>query len=117
VSEENEGPTTGARTLPNQDSTPVAPEPAAGVLPLKAVSETLGRTPAMAVSLFTSAGLALLVAVSPNFTVLLVLCAFQGFALAGIQAVAMPYLAEELHRDCLGFAMGLYVPSPLVINQ
>jgi len=82
---------------------------AVGVLPLTAVSETLGRTPVMAVSLFTSAGLALLVAVSPNFTVLLVLRAFQGLALAGIQAVAMSYLVEELHRDCLGFAMGLYV--------
>jgi YNFM family putative membrane transporter len=82
---------------------------AVGVLPLTAVSETLGRTPVMAVSLSTSAGLALLVAVSPNFTVLLVLRAFQGLALAGIQAVAMSYLVEELHRDCVGFAMGLYV--------
>jgi MFS transporter, YNFM family, putative membrane transport protein len=82
---------------------------AVGVLPLTALSETVGRTPVMTVSLFTSAGLALLVAVSPNFTVLLVLRALQGLALAGIQAVAMSYLVEELHRDCLGFAMGLYI--------
>src|SRR5580693_7049989 len=41
--------------------------------------------------------------------VLLVLRALQGLALAGIQAVAMSYLVEELHRDSFGFAMGLYV--------
>ena len=82
---------------------------AVGVLPLTALSETLGRTPVMAVSLFASAGLSLLVAISPNFTVLLGLRALEGLALAGIQAVAMSYLVEELHRDSLGFAMGLYV--------
>jgi YNFM family putative membrane transporter len=82
---------------------------AVGVLPLTAVSEAFGRIPVMAVSLFASVSLALLVAVSPNFTVLLVLRALQGFALAGIPAVAMSYLAEELHRDCVSFAMGLYI--------
>jgi YNFM family putative membrane transporter len=82
---------------------------AVGVLPLTALSETLGRTPVMTVSLFTSAALSLLIAVSPNFTVLLVLRGLQGLALAGIQAVAMSYLAEEVHRDSLGFASGLYV--------
>jgi len=82
---------------------------ALGVLPLTAVSEIVGRTTVMAVSLFTSAGLSTLIALSPNFTVLLVLRAAEGLALAGIQAVAMSYLAEELHRDSLGSAMGLYV--------
>jgi YNFM family putative membrane transporter len=82
---------------------------AVGVLPLTALSETLGRTPVMTVSLFASAGLSLLLAVSPNFTMLLVLRVLQGLALAGIQAVAMSYLVEEVHRDSLGFAMGLYV--------
>jgi YNFM family putative membrane transporter len=82
---------------------------AVGVLPLTALSETLGRTPVMAVSLFASAAVSLLIAVSPNFTVLLVLRALQGLALAGIQAVALSYLAEEVHRDSLGFATGLYV--------
>jgi YNFM family putative membrane transporter len=44
--------------------------------------------------------------------VLLVLRRLQGLALAGIQAVAMSYLAEELHRDSLGSAMGLYKVRP-----
>jgi MFS transporter, YNFM family, putative membrane transport protein len=82
---------------------------ALGVLPLTAVSEVVGRTSVMTVALFSSAALSVLIALSPNFTVMLVLRAAEGLALAGIQAVAMSYLAEELHRDSLGSAMGLYV--------
>jgi YNFM family putative membrane transporter len=82
---------------------------AVGVIPLTALSEALGRTPLMTVSLFSSAALGILAALSPNFTVLLVLRALQGIALAGLQAVAMSYLAEELHRGSLGFSVGLFV--------
>jgi YNFM family putative membrane transporter len=82
---------------------------AVGVIPLTALSEALGRTPLMTVSLFSSAALGILAALSPNFTVLLVLRALQGLALAGLQAVAMSYLAEELHRGSLGFSVGLFV--------
>jgi YNFM family putative membrane transporter len=82
---------------------------AIGVIPLTALSEAIGRTSMMTASLFTSAGLGILAAVSPNFTVLLVLRALQGLALAGLQAVAMTYLAEELHRGSLGFSMGLFI--------
>lgn len=82
---------------------------AIGVIPLTALSEALGRTPLMTISLFSSAALGILAAVSPDFTVLLVLRALQGLALAGLQAVAMSYLAEELHRGSLGFSVGLFV--------
>src|SRR6202000_2543810 len=46
---------------------------------------------------------------TPPFGALLFLRALQGLALAGLQAVAMTYLAEELHRDSLGVGMGLYI--------
>lgn len=82
---------------------------ALGVIPLTVLSEAIGRTPMMTVSLFGSAGLGIVAAVSPNFTVLLVLRALQGLALAGLQAVAMTYLAEEVHRGSLGFSMGLFI--------
>jgi YNFM family putative membrane transporter len=82
---------------------------AIGVIPLTTLSEALGRTPVMTASLFSSAVLGILAAFSPSFGALLVLRALQGLALAGLQAVAMSYLAEELHRDTLGFGMGLYV--------
>jgi YNFM family putative membrane transporter len=82
---------------------------AIGVIPLTALSEAVGRTPMMTVSLFGSAAFGILAALSPNFTILLVLRALQGLALAGVQATAMTYLAEELHRDSLGFSMGLFI--------
>jgi YNFM family putative membrane transporter len=82
---------------------------AIGVIPLTVLSEALGRTPVMTISLFTAAALGILAAFSPTFTILLVIRGLQGLALAGLQAVAMSYLAEELHRGSLGFGMGLYV--------
>ena len=82
---------------------------AIGVIPLTALSEALGRTPVMTISLFSAAALGLLAAFSPDFTILLVIRGVQGLALAGLQAVAMSYLAEELHRGSLGFGMGLYI--------
>jgi YNFM family putative membrane transporter len=82
---------------------------ALGVLPLTALSEAIGRTPMMTMSLFGSAAFGILAAFSPNFMVLLILRALQGFALAALQAVAMTYLAEELHRESLGFSMGLFI--------
>jgi YNFM family putative membrane transporter len=82
---------------------------AVGVIPLTALSEAIGRIPVMTGSLFLSSALGLLSAASPSFTVLLVLRALQGLALAGVPAVAMSYLAEELHPGALGAAMGLYI--------
>ncbi len=82
---------------------------AVGVIPLTSVSELYGRTPVMTASLFAAGILALLTPFSASFGVLLVLRALLGFALAGLQATAMSYLAEELHRGSLGFGMGLYI--------
>ena len=45
----------------------------------------------------------------PHWHELLVLRALEGLALGGVPAVAMAWLAEEMHPDGLGLAMGLYV--------
>jgi YNFM family putative membrane transporter len=82
---------------------------AVAIVPLSMLSERWGRMPVMTASLFATAVLQLAVAVSPNFTVLLALRALQGLAVAGLPAVAMAYLAEEVHRGSLGFAVGLYI--------
>ncbi|HEY0805957.1 MAG TPA: MFS transporter, partial [Pseudonocardiaceae bacterium] len=82
---------------------------AVGVIPLTALSEAVGRTRVMTAALFTSAVLGILAAISPTFGVLLVLRGLQGLALAGLQATAMSYLAEELDRGSLGAAMGLFI--------
>jgi len=40
---------------------------------------------------------------------MLVLRALEGIALGGVPAVAMAYLAEEMHPHALASAMGLYI--------
>lgn len=82
---------------------------AVGVIPLTALSGVWGRTPMMTASLFLAAVLGIAQAFVPSFAVLLVLRGLQGLALAGLQATAMSYLAEEIDRSSLGFAMGLYI--------
>ncbi|RDV00071.1 MFS transporter [Trinickia dinghuensis] len=73
------------------------------------VSEGLSRHGLMTASLTVSSLLTLAVAAVPHWSQLLVLRALEGAALGGVPAVAMAYLAEEVHPDGLGLAMGLYV--------
>jgi YNFM family putative membrane transporter len=48
-------------------------------------------------------------ALAPSFALLLVLRGLEGLALAGLPAVAMAYLTEEVHPQALGGAVGLYI--------
>ncbi|MDI5965652.1 MFS transporter [Streptomyces sp. SL13] len=79
------------------------------VVPLTAVSDAWSRTGMMTASLSAAAVLGVAAAFAPNFGTLLVIRVLQGMALAGLQATAMSYLAEEVDRASLGQAMGLYV--------
>jgi YNFM family putative membrane transporter len=63
----------------------------------------------MGLSLACSSLLGLAGALAPSYTMLLVLRALEGLALAGLPAVAMAYLAEEVHPSALGGAVGLYI--------
>jgi YNFM family putative membrane transporter len=82
---------------------------ALAVIPVSSLSEVFGRRRTMVISLLAAAILGLLVPLSPSFAVLVVLRVLQGFALAGVPAVAMAYLTEEVHGEALGRAMGLFV--------
>ncbi|MFL9867666.1 MFS transporter [Paraburkholderia fungorum] len=73
------------------------------------VSEGWSRHKLMTASLTLSALLTIGVSVAPHWHQLLVLRTLEGLALGGVPAVAMAYLAEEVHPDGLGLAMGLYV--------
>ena len=73
------------------------------------ISDARGRKPIMAASLFAVGVLTLACAFAPNWGLLLVGRALTGVALAGVPAVAMAYLAEEVHPRDLGGAMGLYI--------
>ena len=72
-------------------------------------SERYGRKRVMAISLFASGALNLLCAGVPDWSLLLVLRTGEGIAAAGVPAVAMAYLAEEIAPSGLGLAMGVYV--------
>ena len=73
------------------------------------VSEALGRKPVMVASLLASSVLAVLCAFAPGFAWLLVLRGLMGLTLSGLPAVAMAYVAEEMHPKAAGLAMGLYI--------
>ncbi len=73
------------------------------------LSESIHRKTLMGVSLVLSSGLTLAAAVLPGWQGLLATRAVLGIVLGGVPAVAMAYLAEEVHPQGLGMAMGLYV--------
>ncbi|UNL87017.1 MFS transporter [Priestia koreensis] len=73
------------------------------------LSEVFGRKKVMTISLIVSSILAVLIAFTPNFHLLLAGRILQGVSLAGLPAVAMAYLGEEVDPKSLGMAMGLYI--------
>ncbi|QQZ07776.1 MFS transporter [Heyndrickxia vini] len=82
---------------------------AISMLLVGSLSEVYGRKSVMTVSLVASSILAILTALSPNFHLLLLFRILQGIVLAGLPAIAMAYLGEEIDPKSLGMAMGLYI--------
>jgi YNFM family putative membrane transporter len=79
------------------------------MLVASALSEVLGRKNVMLASVLASSVLALLCAAAPGYHSLLVLRGLMGLSLSGLPAVAMAYVAEEMHPRATGLAMGLYI--------
>jgi YNFM family putative membrane transporter len=73
------------------------------------VSDRHGRKNAMCVSLFASALSTIGCALVGGFAELVVLRGILGVVLAGLPAVAMTYLSEEIEPKSLGYSMGLYI--------
>lgn len=73
------------------------------------VADRLGRKTLMVWAILLTALLGLLLPLAPNWWSLLVIRTAMGLTLAGLPAVAMVYLAEEIDPDALGFSMGLYI--------
>jgi MFS transporter, YNFM family, putative membrane transport protein len=82
---------------------------AVSILCAGALSERVGRRGLMFASMTSAALCNLLAATAPSWHSMLVWRALEGFALGGVPAVAMAYLAEEIAAEGLGFSMGLYV--------
>jgi YNFM family putative membrane transporter len=73
------------------------------------VSDRIGRRGIMVAAMFAAGGLTLGAACTPGWPLLLVLRFATGIALAGVPAVAMAYVAEEVDAGSVGSAMGLYI--------
>ncbi|NKY27058.1 MFS transporter [Nocardia gamkensis] len=84
------------------------------IIPVSALSSRIGRTRVMTGSAIAAAVIGLLLPLSPSLDVLLAGRALQGVALAGVPAVAMAYLAEEIGGDGLGAAMGVYIAGTTI---
>lgn len=79
------------------------------VLPIAALSEVVGRRPVIIASVTASVVLALLLPLAPSYSVLLVLRALQGIAIAGFPGVAAAYLVERLGRAGVAAAVGAMI--------
>lgn len=72
-------------------------------------SEVYGRVPVMLLSLFAAGAVGVACAFAPSWSLLLGLRAIQGFALAGLPAVATAYLSEEMAPGARASAAGIYI--------
>jgi len=84
-------------------------QPFSSLIIVSSLSEAWGRKSLMTISIFAASVLTLALAFSPNFETILVLRVVQGIVFAGLPAIAMAYLGEEMEPASLGVAMGLYI--------
>lgn len=82
---------------------------ALALLPMSALADRVGRIRLMTVSLTVAALLGLVAPLAPSIEVLLLVRGLQGVAIAGLPALAMAHLSQEVRSGGVGGAMGLYV--------
>lgn len=82
---------------------------AVSLIIVSSLSEAWGRKSLMTISIFAASVLTVALAFSPNFEIILGLRVLQGIVFAGLPAIAMAYLGEEMEPASLGVAMGLYI--------
>ncbi|CRK82332.1 MFS transporter [Neobacillus massiliamazoniensis] len=82
---------------------------AISMLITSSLSEAWGRKIMMSISLFLSSLIVIFTAFAPTFGSLVGFRILQGIVLAGLPAIAMAYLGEEVDPNSLGIAMGIYI--------
>lgn len=82
---------------------------AAAVLPWSWVADRIGRVRAMGASVVAATVLGLTVPLLPTYGLILAVRFVEGVALAGLPALAVAYLTEEVHRLHVPAAAGTYV--------
>jgi YNFM family putative membrane transporter len=82
---------------------------AVSLLVVGPVSELVGRTRLIHLSMGLSVAVAMACPLAPTWHTLVALRLLEGITLAGLPAVATAYLREELHPSVQGRAAGLYI--------
>ncbi|MDO5034401.1 MAG: MFS transporter [Actinomycetaceae bacterium] len=82
---------------------------AVALLVVGPISEVRGRTRIIFASLFSAGIVAIGVGFAPTWELMLALRLLQGISVAGLPAVAMAYLTEEVHPSAQARAAGLYI--------
>lgn len=78
------------------------------------ISDRIGRRPIMVGAMYAAGLLTLATAIAPGWTAILALRLLTGLALAGVPAVAMAYVSEEVDAGSVGLAMGLYIAGSAI---
>ena len=79
------------------------------VIPIAMLSERVGRRRVIVAAVIAAALTALLLPFAPSFEALIALRVIQGIAVAGVPAVAMAYLADEVGPAGVGAAIGALI--------
>ena len=87
---------------------------AATLLLSGSLSERVARKSMIVASLCTTAVLTMLCATAASWTMFLVVRVLAGIAFAGLPAIAVVYVGEEIARRAAGLAMGIYVAGTAV---
>ena len=85
-----------------------------GVLPWAALADRVGRVQVITVSVVVATVLGLLVPFAPTYSLLLCGRFVEGLALAGVPAVAVAYLTEEINAGHAARAAGTYVAGTTI---
>lgn len=82
-----------------------------GLIVFGFLSDRMGRTVFIKLSLVGSVLPFILIPMTDSFTILVILRFIQGFALAGLPAASLAYLSEEIDLKSVGVATALYISS------
>lgn len=82
---------------------------ACSIIPISALSERFGRGRVLIISALAATGIGLLLPLAPNAATLIGLRFAQGICIAGVPAVAMTWLSEEVRVLDQPHAMGIYI--------
>lgn len=75
------------------------------------ISDAIGRKSIMVWTMLGAAVCTLLIPFVPGYSALIGLRAVQGMFLAGLPALAMAYMGEELAPNALGISIGMYISA------